>query len=83
MNAGILEIDLHGMNCKQVKIKIDSILRRAGKGTYTIRLIHGFHGGTRLREMIDKEYGSGRHEKVIRIRPGGNPGVTELILREL
>ena len=83
MNAGILEIDLHGMNCKQVKIKIDSVLRRAAKGTYTIRLIHGFHGGTRIKEMIDEEYGFGRHEKVIRIRPGENPGVTELIFREL
>ena len=83
MNAGILEIDLHGMNCKQVRIKIDSVLRRSKKGTYAIRLIHGFHGGTRIKEMIDEEYGSGRHEKVIRIRAGENPGVTELIFREL
>mgnify|MGYP002512812213 CR=1 FL=1 len=83
MNAGILEIDLHGMNCRQAKTKIDSVLRRAGGGTYTVRLIHGYHGGTRIREMIGEEYGCGRHEKVLRIRPGGNPGITELVLREL
>lgn len=83
MNAGILEIDLHGMNCRQAKIKIDSILHRAGGSTYTIRLIHGYHGGTRIKEMIDEEYGYGRHEKVLRIRPGRNPGITELVLREL
>ncbi|MDF2616838.1 MAG: hypothetical protein K0Q47_1493, partial [Sedimentibacter sp.] len=28
MNAGIIEIDLHGMNCYQAKICIDSNLRK-------------------------------------------------------
>lgn len=83
MTAGILEIDLHGLNCTQAKTKIDSALRRAGSSTYTIRLIHGYHGGTRIKQMIDEEYNHSRHEKVLRIRPGANPGITELILREL
>lgn len=83
MTAGIVELDLHGLNCRQAKIKIDSILCRADGGTYTIRLIHGYHGGTRIKEMIDEEYGYSRHEKILRIRPGANPGITELVLREL
>lgn len=83
MNAGILELDLHGMTCEQAKVKIDAALRRVGRSTYYIRLIHGYHGGTRIQEMISEEYGYGRHEKVIRIRPGSNPGITELVLREL
>ncbi len=28
MTAGIVELDLHGLNCRQAKIKIDSILRQ-------------------------------------------------------
>lgn len=83
MLPGIIELDLHNLNCGQAKIKIDSLLRRAGGSIYTIRLIHGYRGGTRIKEMIGEEYGCGRHEKVLRIRPGANPGITELILREL
>ena len=83
MTAGILALDLHGLTGGQAKIKIDSTLRRAGGSTYIVRLIHGYRGGTRIKEMIDEEYGYGRHEKVLQIRPGTNPGITELVLREL
>ena len=50
--GGVVELNLHGMNQYQARVAIDSALRRAGKGTYRIRLIHGFHGGTALRDMI-------------------------------
>ena len=30
MLPGIIELDLHNLNCGQAKIKIDSLLRRAG-----------------------------------------------------
>ena len=63
MLPGIIELDLHNLNCGQAKIKIDSLLRRAGGSIYTIRLIHGYRGGTRIKEMIGEEYGCGRHEK--------------------
>ena len=46
MSGGILTLDLHGKNTYQTKVAVDALLRRAGNGTYRIRLIHGYHGGT-------------------------------------
>lgn len=77
ISAGILEIDLHGKNEYQAKVAIDAALRRAKAGTYRLRLIHGYHGGTALRDMIRREYAS----KCLRVLPLDN-GRTDLILRE-
>ena len=80
MTAGILELDLHGMNTYQAKIAIDSQLKRAKQGVYRIRLIHGYHGGTALRDMIRETYR--HHPRVLRVELGLNPGETVLVLRE-
>lgn len=77
ISAGILEIDLHGKNEYQAKVAIDAALRRAKAGTYRLRLIHGYHGGTALRDMIRRDYAS----KCLRVLPLDN-GRTDLILRE-
>ncbi|MBQ2783288.1 MAG: Smr/MutS family protein [Oscillospiraceae bacterium] len=75
--AGILELDLHGKNEYQAKVAIDAALRRAKAGTYRLRLIHGYHGGTALRDMIRRDYAS----KCLRVLPLDN-GRTDLVLRE-
>ena len=75
--AGILELDLHGKNEYQAKVAIDAALRRAKAGTYRLRLIHGYHGGTALRDMIRRDYAS----KFLRVLPLDN-GRTDLVLRE-
>ena len=80
MQSGILTLDLHGKNTYQAKIAVDSLLRKAGNGTYRIKLIHGYHGGTALREFLQSEYG--RHPKVKRFSTSADGGTTELILRE-
>lgn len=81
-NSGIIELDLHGKNTEEAKACIDRCLKTAGRQVYRLRLIHGFHGGTRLKSMIQEEYGYGRSPQVIRIAPGVNQGITELVLRE-
>ncbi|MBR6891274.1 MAG: Smr/MutS family protein [Clostridia bacterium] len=81
MNDPFVTIDLHGMMQAQAIKTIDRVLREAGPMVYQIRLIHGFHRGTSLRGMIQDEYRW--HEKVLRIMPGDNPGITVLVLREL
>jgi hypothetical protein len=83
MNAGIVEIDLHGMNCYQAKVLVDSQLKKANSSVYYIRLIHGYNGGNELKNMIEDQYGDGRNKRVIRIKQGSNPGITELVLREM
>ena len=80
MNAGTITLDLHGKNTYQAKVSIDAQLRRAGTGTYRIRLIHGSHGGTALRVFVRAEYA--HHPKVKRLILSPDGGTTELVLRE-
>ena len=80
MTPGILELDLHGKNTYQAKVALEAALRRAGAGTYRIRIIHGYHGGTVLRDMVRRE--NGAHPRVKRVEGGFDPGITDLVLRE-
>jgi DNA-nicking Smr family endonuclease len=80
METGTLTADLHGRTAYQAKITVDALLRRAGNGTYRIRLIHGCHGGTVLRDFLRDEYSS--HPRVKRLLLSPDGGVTELVLRE-
>ena len=80
-SAGIVELDIHGMNKYQAKIFIESRLKKADKSVYKLRVIHGYHGGTDLRDMVRKEIG--QNKKVLRVEMGLNQGETDLVLREL
>ena len=79
--AAFEELDIHNMNRTQAIAAIDAKLRRAGGEVYRLRIIHGYHGGTVLRDTVRKHYKD--HPKVRRIELGLNPGETDLILREL
>ena len=80
MNA-FQELDVHNMTKVQAITAIDAMLRRADAGVYRIQVIHGYHGGTVLRDAVRARYA--KHPKVKRIELGLNPGETELVLREL
>ena len=80
MGEAIVTVDLHGKNTYQAKVTVDALLRRAGSGTYRLRLIHGSHGGTALRDFIRAEYS--RHPTVRRLILSPDGGATELVLRE-
>ena len=79
--AAFEELDIHSMNRAQAAAAIDARLRRAGGDVYRLRIVHGYHGGTALRDMVRARYRE--HPKVRRIELGLNPGETELVLREL
>lgn len=79
MNGGIIELDVHSMTVYQARTAIDAKLRRSA-GAYRLRVIHGYHDGTALRDAIRREYA--KHPKVLRIELGLNPGETDLVLRE-
>lgn len=81
--TGIIEIDVHGKNVEEAIKEVKNQLDHVGTGTYRIRIIHGYHGGTRIRDGIWDEFSYGREPKVKRITMGDNQGITELILREL
>lgn len=79
--GGFLEIDVHNMTQVQAIATIDAMLRRANASVYRLRVIHGYHSGTAIRDVVRAHYK--KHPKVIRIEIGLNPGETDLILREL
>ena len=79
MQPGIIELDLHGKNVYQARVAIDAALRRCGGGVYRLRLIHGYRGGTAIRDMLWLTYG--RRSQVKRM-VSVSEGVTELVLRE-
>jgi len=81
LSSGILEVDIHGMKAYQAQVFIDNQLKKVDRSVYRIRVIHGYHGGTSLKEMVHLEYRC--HPKVLRIENGSNEGITELVLREL
>ncbi len=75
------EVDLHGMTKEQARICLEAKLRAARPSVYRIRVIHGYHGGTELRDLVRKTIA--KHPRVLRYEVGLNPGETELVLREL
>ncbi len=81
MSGAFQEIDVHGMTRAQAFTAIDARLRRADASVYSLRVVHGYHGGTVLRDAVREHYRN--HPKVKRIELGLNPGETDLILREL
>lgn len=81
LSSGIIEIDVHGMNQYQAKMKIQSVLKRLNSSVYIIRIIHGYHNGTILRDMLRREFRS--HPKIKRIELSLNQGITDLIIRDL
>ncbi len=79
--GGFQEIDVHNMTRTQAITAIDAALRRATPSVYRLRIVHGYHGGTVLRDAVRSHYRG--HPKVKRIEIGLNPGETDLVLREL
>ena len=69
------------MTRTQAITAIDALLRRADASVYRLRIIHGFHSGTVIRDAVRTHYK--KHPKVKRIEVGLNPGETDLVLREL
>ena len=81
MSEPIITLDLHGLKQEEAQKMIDNVLSKIDNGTYLIKLIHGFHRGTNLKDMIPLEYRY--HPKIKRIIPGENQGTTILVIREL
>ena len=80
MGAGVVTADLHGKTIYQATITVDALLRRAGAGTYRLRLVHGCHAGTALRDFLQTQYSG--HPRVKRLLLSPDGGTTELVLRE-
>ena len=69
--------DIHGMNCKQARRFLRNLIA-VHREAFTLTVIHGYHHGTSLRDMIAAETLSQR-EQSKRIKKG-NPGQTEVVI---
>ena len=67
MGTGNVEIDLHGLRAEDAKKKIDQAIRTANQSVYRIKLIHGYHRGHGLKDMIWEEYSYNRNPRVLRV----------------
>ena len=81
MSEAFVKIDLHGLRQEEAIKVIDKAIATAGPATYHLQLIHGYKRGTSLRSMIYDWYHYDLRVK--RIRPGDNPCITVLVLKEL
>ena len=72
-------LDLHGKSQYQAKIALEAQLRRS-RGVYRIHVVHGYHNGTALRDLVRQEYAA--HPRVLRVEAVSD-SATDLILREL
>jgi len=82
-DSPIIEIDTHGLYVEDALKLVAKTVKAAGKGVYKIKVIHGHNRGTAIRTAIYDEYKYGDDPKVKRVANGDNPGITELILREM
>ena len=82
MGRSIIELDVHGLTADQAISRIESAIASADSGVYRIKVIHGYNRGTSIRQAIYRELDHGLDPKVVRLAPGENQGITEIILRE-
>ena len=73
----ILRIDLHGFKRQDAKNFLTQTVLMAPPGIREIVVIHGYHGGVVLQQMVRNDFNCDRvSRKII----GMNPGITSLIL---
>lgn len=75
-----MELDLHGKNLFQARVALAASLKRAPLSEYRLRVVHGYQGGTALRDMVRGEFSG--HPRVLRVEKTSNPGETVFVLRE-
>ena len=75
----ILTVDLHQMNTAQAKDWLYARVTAAPKEIREIHVIHGYHGGTALQNMVRRSF---RHPRVKSKVLGLNQGTTILVLRQ-
>ena len=74
----IITIDLHAMNTAEAKKWLDIKVSAAPKDVKEIEVIHGYHGGTALMQMVRKSF---HHPRVKSKILGLYQGSTILILK--
>ena len=73
-----IELDLHLQTEDSARKILTSTLKNLPDDVTEIDVIHGYHGGSTLRDMVRRYNNSRIERKII----GMNPGVTTFIIRK-
>ncbi|MFR7821389.1 Smr/MutS family protein [Candidatus Pseudoruminococcus sp.] len=72
-----IEIDLHGHTVESARSLITSTLKTLPKDVREVSVIHGYRGGTALRNMVSKYSNTKIERKIL----GLNQGVTIFVIK--
>ncbi len=72
------EVDIHNMTREEARRYLTLFLNRVNGSIREVEVIHGWSGGTVLKDMVQKSF---RHPKVKAKVVSMNPGITILILK--
>lgn len=78
-NSHRAEINLHGLNVAEAKLRLERLLVNLPPNVTELIVIHGYHGGNALQNMVRTQLKSNRiRQRMVSL----NPGETILILKE-
>lgn len=76
----ILKIDIHGFTESEARLKVQDFIKKAPRNTQKIVVVHGYHNGTILSDMVRYKI---RSPRIVDIMPAvGNDGETVIWLKE-
>ena len=76
---GVLKVDIHDMNAADAKKYLERLLVSCGSEVRQLEIIHGYHRGSVLLEVVRTEV---RSKRIARRCVTMNPGVTIYYLKE-
>ena len=75
----IVYADIHKMGCREAGNFVSNLIALIRKN-FTLRIVHGFNGGTALKEMFQNRY---ENNRILDVEsPDNNPGITDFIVAE-
>ena len=75
----VITIDLHDMILDEARYFLEKAVDEAPDYVKEIEVIHGYHKGRKILEMVRKEF---KHKRVKRKYVTLNNGITRLVLKE-
>jgi len=73
------ELDLHGYTVAEAKKIVEMTIARIPKGDQELRVIHGYHSGDTIKQLVQSRNGI-RSKRIVRRRYTKNQGETILVL---
>ena len=72
-----IEVDFHGLSAQEAESQLRGLLKHCPKDVSEIEVIHGYHSGQAIKNMLS----SFKHKSIERKIIGLNNGVTVIILK--